>query len=77
MGNKDFSEEAVQRAMSLYNSSLSNAREEAKRGKFLTLQEQFREMEKRAKGLHYSEQLDSLGERIEELEKRIKERTGG
>lgn len=71
MGNQDFSEEAIEAARKLYSDSLNSARENAKEGKFLTLQEQFREMERRAKGLHYSEKLRELDEKIAFLNERL------
>lgn len=71
MGNQDFSEEAIEAARKLYSDSLHLARENANKGKFLTLQEQLREMERRAKGLHYSEKLQELDEKIASLNERL------
>jgi hypothetical protein len=74
MGTEDFSQEAIDRAMSLFSSTLEEARRGAQEGDYLTLQGQLRKAEEKARGLHYSERFNSLDNKIAALEMKIKNR---
>ena len=70
MGEPQISSEALQKAHEIYN-ELSEARSSAQNGEFLTLQNTLRRLEHRAKGLHYSEKLAHMDERIAALEAKL------
>lgn len=70
MGEPQISPEALKRAKEIYL-ELSEARDSAESGEFLTLQSTLRRIEGRTRSFHYSEKLAAMDQRIATLEEKL------